>query len=80
MPVGVRRLVREEDGLVTVEWVALTAGLVIGAMAVGYIVMNNTANTSGTVATGICGGGGSAASVTTNGFGASGIGKGVAPC
>ena len=39
---GLRRFIRVEDGLVTVEWVALTAGMVIAAVAIGFIVMNNT--------------------------------------
>ena len=37
-----RNFVRVEDGLVTVEWVALTAGMVVAAVAIGFIVMNNT--------------------------------------
>jgi hypothetical protein len=39
---GLRRFIRIEDGLVTVEWVALTAGMVVAAVAIGFIVMNNT--------------------------------------
>jgi Flp pilus assembly pilin Flp len=38
----IRNFVRSEDGLVTVEWVALTAGMVVAAVAIGYIVMTNT--------------------------------------
>jgi len=38
----IRNFVRVEDGLVTVEWVALTAGMVVAAVAIGFIVMNNT--------------------------------------
>jgi hypothetical protein len=30
-----------EDGLVTVEWVALASALVVGAIAVGWLVMND---------------------------------------
>jgi hypothetical protein len=37
-----RRFLRVEDGLVTVEWVALTAGMVVAAVAIGFIVMQNT--------------------------------------
>jgi hypothetical protein len=37
-----RNFVRVEDGLVTVEWVALTAGMVVAAVAVGFIVMRST--------------------------------------
>jgi len=37
-----RNFIRIEDGLVTVEWVALTAGMVVAAVAVGFIVMRTT--------------------------------------
>jgi Flp pilus assembly pilin Flp len=30
---------KNEDGLVTVEWVALASALVIGAIAIGWLVM-----------------------------------------
>jgi hypothetical protein len=46
---GLRRFIRVEDGLVTVEWVALTAGMVVAAVAIGFIVMNNTYNAGKTV-------------------------------
>jgi Flp pilus assembly pilin Flp len=36
-----RDFVRSEDGLVTVEWVALASALVIGAIAIGWFVMNS---------------------------------------
>ena len=39
---NLRRFVKVEDGLVTVEWVALTAGMVVAAVAIGFMVMNNT--------------------------------------
>ena len=38
----IRNFVRVEDGLVTVEWVALTAGMVVAAVAIGFVVMQNT--------------------------------------
>ena len=38
----VGRFAQVEDGLVTVEWVALTAGMVVAAVAIGFIVMQNT--------------------------------------
>jgi UDP-N-acetylenolpyruvoylglucosamine reductase len=38
----IRRFIKVEDGLVTVEWVALTAGMVVAAVAVGFIVMQTT--------------------------------------
>jgi hypothetical protein len=37
-----RNFIRIDDGLVTVEWVALTAGMVVAAVAVGFIVMQST--------------------------------------
>ena len=40
----IRNFVRVEDGLVTVEWVALTAGMVVAAVAIGFIVMQTTGN------------------------------------
>jgi hypothetical protein len=49
----IRDFVRVEDGLVTVEWVALTAGMVVAAVAIGFIVMNNTATEANTVGGGI---------------------------
>lgn len=36
-----RAFVRNEAGLVTVEWVALAGAVVIGGIAVVWIVMNN---------------------------------------
>jgi len=30
-----------EDGLVTVEWVALASAMVVGAIAIGWLVMTN---------------------------------------
>ena len=30
-----------EDGLVTVEWVALASAMVVGAIAIGWLVMDN---------------------------------------
>ena len=35
-----RGFFKADDGLVTVEWVALAGALVIGAITVGWIVMN----------------------------------------
>ena len=39
---NIHRYIKVEDGLVTVEWVALTAGMVVAAVAIGFIVMSNT--------------------------------------
>jgi hypothetical protein len=48
-----RQFVRVEDGLVTVEWVALTAGMVVAAVAIGFIVMSNTYDEASSVGGGI---------------------------
>jgi hypothetical protein len=32
---------RREDGVVTVEWVALAGAVVVGAIAIGWIVLNS---------------------------------------
>ena len=37
-----RNFGRREDGLVTVEWVALTAAMVVAAVVISYSVMTNT--------------------------------------
>jgi hypothetical protein len=47
------RFVRREDGLVTVEWVALTAGMVVAAVVIGFTVMQNTAGQASLVGGGI---------------------------
>jgi hypothetical protein len=44
-----RKFMRVEDGLVTVEWVALTAGMVVAAVAIGFVVMSNTAQEAANV-------------------------------
>ena len=48
-----RDFMRREDGLVTVEWVALTASMVVAAIVVSYTVMHNTNTQAQTVGTGI---------------------------
>jgi hypothetical protein len=44
--IGIRRLMKDVDGLVTVEWVAVTAFMVIAAAAVGFAVLDNTRNSA----------------------------------
>lgn len=39
----ISKFIRGEEGLVTVEWVALTAGMVVAAIAIGFITMQTTA-------------------------------------
>ena len=45
----IRRFLRVEKGLVAVEWVALTSGLVIGAIIIGVMVMDATADEAETI-------------------------------
>jgi hypothetical protein len=45
-----RNFAKADDGLVTVEWVALASALVVGAIAIGWLVLGNLkapANTIG---------------------------------
>jgi len=51
----IRNFIRVEDGLVTVEWVALSAGMVVAAIAVGFIVMQTTYNEGQNVGSNIIG-------------------------
>lgn len=48
-----RDFFKAEDGLVTVEWVALAGALVIGAITVGWIMMNGLATPAKNVDTAI---------------------------
>ncbi len=36
-----KAFLNNEDGLVTVEWVALASALVVGAIAIGWLVLGN---------------------------------------
>jgi len=49
----VARFIRREDGLVTVEWVPLTAGMVVAAVVIGFTVMQNTAGQASLIGGGI---------------------------
>jgi hypothetical protein len=53
MLAGIRRFASREKGLVTVEWVALSAGMVVAAIAVSYAVMHNTRVSASKVGQGI---------------------------
>jgi Flp pilus assembly pilin Flp len=44
---------QNEEGVVTVEWVALAGAVVIGAIAVGWIVLNNLKAPASTIGTNI---------------------------
>ncbi len=56
---------RCEDGLVTVEWVALTAAMVVAAVVISYSVLHNTNTQAKTVGNGI-------GNQVTNTYGANG--------
>ena len=43
-------LFHSDDGVTTVEWVALAAGLVIGTIGVAYIIMDGLAKAANNVA------------------------------
>ena len=47
------RFFRREKGLVAIEWVALTSGLVIGAIIIGVTVMNTAEDEALTMGVGI---------------------------
>ena len=55
---------KAEDGLVTVEWVALAGALVIGAITVGWIMMNGLTTPAAKVDTAITSCSGIAAGAT----------------
>jgi Flp pilus assembly pilin Flp len=48
-----RSFAKDEKGVVTVEWVALAGAVVIGAIAVGWIVLNNLKAPASTIGTNI---------------------------
>ena len=48
-----RSFSKDEQGVVTVEWVALAGAVVIGAIAVGWIVMNNLKTPASTIGSNI---------------------------
>lgn len=47
------RFIRREDGLVTVEWVALAAAVVVGGIAVVWVVMDTMEGVSQSIGTNI---------------------------
>lgn len=50
---AVRRFGRKEDGLVTVEWVALAAALVVGAISIGWAVLDHMDPAAASVGTSV---------------------------
>ena len=48
-----RSFSQDEHGVVTVEWVALAGAVVIGAIAVGWIVLNNLKAPASTIGSNI---------------------------
>jgi hypothetical protein len=45
-----KMLLRSDSGVVTVEWVALAAGLVIGCIVVSFIIMNGLVGAASSIA------------------------------
>lgn len=43
----------QEHGVVTVEWVALAGAVVVGAIAVGWIVLNSLKGPASTITSGL---------------------------
>ncbi len=48
---NIRRFITLEDALVTTEWIAITAGMVIAAVAIGFLVSKNTYKASSKIGT-----------------------------
>lgn len=48
-PRSVRHFTLLEDGLVSVEWIALVAGMVVAAVAITFIITQNTSENGGPV-------------------------------
>jgi Flp pilus assembly pilin Flp len=68
---AIRKFMRREDGLVTIEWVALAAAVVVGGIAVVWVVMDQ----AGGVAKGVGATIGSAnTSACTNATNVTGVG------
>jgi Flp pilus assembly pilin Flp len=53
-----RRLVRKDDGSMTVEWIAIAAAVIIGAVAVTYTVLGGLKAPAAKIGTQLCGTGG----------------------
>ena len=47
----IRRFVRAQEGVMTVEWVALTACKVVGAVAISFMVMHSLSATAHAIGT-----------------------------
>lgn len=55
-PSQFRHFVKSTNGLVTVEWVALAAAMIVGAVSIGWVVMTSLkgpANLIGTTINGV---------------------------
>jgi hypothetical protein len=46
-----RRFIKHEAGLVTVEWVAISAAVVVGGLAIAYAVLNGLDPATKTIGT-----------------------------
>ena len=50
---GLQAFMKREDGLVAVEWVAMAAAVVVGGIALVWMVMNALGSTAGAIGTNI---------------------------
>jgi len=50
---GLEAFIKGEEGLVTVEWVALAAAVVVGGITLVWLVMNNLKTPANSIGTGI---------------------------
>ena len=48
-PASMRRFLREEEGLVTVEWVALASAVVVGGITLVWLVITNLETPAGSM-------------------------------
>jgi hypothetical protein len=48
---AVAAFLRSSSGVVTVEWVALAAGVAIGAIAISFLIMNGLTAPAGNICT-----------------------------
>ena len=75
---GFQRFIREEDGLVTIEWVGIAAIASVAAIAVAGVVYENVGAKASTVPTNLCANANTEAGNITDSTG--GLGGLQAPC
>lgn len=55
MRMGLKRFLKNEEGLVTVEWIALVAAVVVGGIAVVWLVMDQAGGIANNISASISG-------------------------